>query len=80
MKPHQPWRGILMPSDLLIRPYRPDDEEQVVALWRNHAVYRPEDQDELHAMFERARLAKDAGRCWVPIPPRTPGNGLEKFA
>lgn len=68
-----------MPSDLLIRRCRADDEEQVVALWKNHPVYRPEDQSEVDAMFERARMAEEAGAHWVPIPPRTPGTGLEKF-
>lgn len=67
-----------MLPDLLFRPYRSEDEERTLALW-HRPVYREEDQIEKGAMFERARRAQEAGDRWLPIPPRVPGNELDRF-
>lgn len=68
-----------MRSKWLVRPYRPQDEEQANALWKL-PVYRPQDQAEVDAMFVSARRAQEAGDRWVAIPPRAPDDGPQKFA
>lgn len=67
-----------MSSRLQVRLLRPGDEGEVNALWKL-PVYRPEDQAEVDAMFERARRAQEAGDRWVPIPPRAPDDGPLAF-
>jgi GNAT superfamily N-acetyltransferase len=53
-----------------IRFYREEDYEQAYALEARIGPYRPEDQPEVEAMFERARRAEASGDPrWGPFPP-----------
>jgi hypothetical protein len=63
-------------DNIEIRLYREEDYEQVQALEARIGPYRPEDQPEVEAMFERARQAEASGDPrWGPIPP--PGDAHE---
>ncbi len=44
-----------------IRVMRPADEPQAAALWKGMGPYRPGDETEVEAMYERANHAKDTG-------------------
>ena len=45
----------------MIREMRPDDEPQAEALWKGMSPYRPGDEREVEAMYDRALRARDAG-------------------
>ena len=44
-----------------IRRMRPSDQPQAEALWKGLSLYRPGDEAEVEAMYERALRARDAG-------------------
>ena len=67
-----------MPSRFVVRPFQPEDEQQADALWKL-PVYRPEDQANVVAMYQRARQAQEAGDRWVPLPPRPLGDSPGTF-
>ena len=47
---------------------RPDDRPQAEALWKGLSPYRPGDEAEVEAMYERALRARDAGHAnWKSI-------------
>ncbi|HEY7270438.1 MAG TPA: GNAT family N-acetyltransferase, partial [Dehalococcoidia bacterium] len=50
-----------------IRPYEPADREQVLALDARVGPYRPEDQPEVEAMWERAARAPRPANRWPPM-------------
>ena len=52
----------------MIRAMRPDDRPQAEALWKGLSPYRPGDEAEVEAMYERALRARDAGDAnWKSI-------------
>ena len=44
----------------MVRAMRPDDRPQAEALWKGLSPYRPGDEAEVEAMYERALRARDA--------------------
>lgn len=46
---------------IMVRAMRPDDRSQAEALWRGLGPYRPGDEAEVEAMYERALRARDVG-------------------
>ena len=46
---------------IMVRAMRPDDRPQAEALWKGLSPYRPGDEAEVEAMYERALRARDAG-------------------
>ncbi len=52
----------------MVRAMRPDDRPQAEALWKGLSPYRPGDEAEVEAMYERAVRARDAGDAsWKSI-------------
>ena len=45
----------------MVRAMRPDDRPQAEALWKGLSPYRPGDEAEVEAMYERALRARDTG-------------------
>jgi GNAT superfamily N-acetyltransferase len=66
-----------MSAAIQIRSYHPGDLAQAKALDARVKPYRPEDQPEVEAMFERARQAKASGDRW--LPPSPPYPALEQI-
>ena len=59
-----------MPTRVRVRSRRSEDLAQAEALWSRVGPYRPGDEAEVEAMFERARQAKEAGdRSWMGRAP-----------
>lgn len=53
---------------IMVRAMRPDDRPQAEALWKGLSPYRPGDEAEIEAMYERALRARDAGHAnWKSI-------------
>ena len=67
-----------VPTEITVRAYRSDDLAQAQALDARMQPYRPEDEPEVEAMFERARGAKERGDWWMPLPPGpSPESSIE---
>ncbi len=65
---------------IVVRAMRPGDEPQAEALWKGMSPYRPEDEVEVEAMYEKARRAMDAGdKKWKPLEVSAPGDLLQSY-
>ena len=56
-------------SQIRIRPYHGGDQAQVEALDARVHAYRPEEQPQVEAMYERARRAEQLADRWMPHTP-----------
>ena len=56
---------------------RPSDEPQAEALWKGMSPYRPGDEAEVEAMYDRANHARDAGdRRWKALGASAPDDPI----
>ena len=57
---------------------QPSDEPQAEALWRGMSPYRPGDEAEVEAMYERAKHARDAGDGrWKALGASAPDDPIQ---
>ena len=57
---------------------RPSDEPQAEALWKGMSPYRPGDEAEVEAMYDRANHARDAGdRRWKALGASAPDDPIQ---
>ena len=67
-----------MSAHVRIRAMRPSDEPQAEALWKAMSPYRPGDEADVEAMYERAKHARDAGdQRWKALGASVPDEVIQ---
>ena len=67
-----------MSDPVQIRAMHPSDEPQAEAIWKGMSPYRPGDEAEVEAMYERANRARDAGNGrWKALGASAPDDPIQ---